>query len=399
MGAALEPRSVLRGKSLQELPELLDAWLLIEGQQVLAWGSMQGEVPRAEMEIDALGGSVLPAFVDSHTHLVFAAWREEEFVLRLRGKSYEEIARAGGGILNSTARLREMPEEELYEQALQRLEEVQRMGTGAIEIKSGYGLDVESELKMLRVVRRLKDQSPAPVKATFLGAHALPFEYKNNREGYIRLIVEEMLPRIADEGLADYVDVFCEKMAFDVSEMEEILTASAKYGLKPKVHVNQFNAMGGVEAAVRRGAVSVDHLEVVDERDLQVLAKADTIATLLPSAPFFLNDHYPPARSMADAGLALAIATDFNPGSSPSGRMAFVLSLACIKGGLLPAEAINAATVNAAHALELGNCCGTLAPGMRADFLLTHPIPSPAFIPYAFGSNWIQSVFLGGKQQ
>ncbi len=392
-GCAPEPRPLLRGGALASLPELRHAWLLLENGHIVAYGKMKDEIPRADVEVDAVGGSVLPAFVDSHTHLVFAAWREGEFVQRIQGKSYEEIARAGGGILNSAARLRQMPEEQLYEQALQRLEEVRAMGTGAIEIKSGYGLTPESEWKMLRVIRRLKEQSDKPVKATFLGAHALPAEYKTRREAYLQRIIREMLPRIADEGLADYVDVFCEKMAFSVSEMERILEAAAKYGLKPKVHVNQFNAMGGVEAAVRQGAVSVDHLEVVSEQDLDVLAKADTIATILPSAPFFLNDHYPPARKMADHHLAIALATDYNPGSSPSGKMAFSLSLACIKCGLLPEEALNAATVNGAHALELGEQCGTIAPGMRADLILTKPLPSAAFMPYAFGSNWVERVF------
>ncbi len=397
LGVAEEPPPLLRGKALATLPELTQAWLLIEDDRIAAFGEMGGELPRADVVIEAFGGSVLPAFVDSHTHLVFAAWREGEFVLRLQGKSYEEIARAGGGILHSAARLRQMPEEALYEQALQRLEEVQNQGTGALEIKSGYGLDTDSELKMLRVIRRLKEHSAAPVKATFLGAHALPLAYKNDRAAYIRLLIEQMLPRVAAEGLADYVDVFCEKVAFSVDEMEQILEASAKYGLKPKVHVNQFHALGGVEAAVRHGAVSVDHLEVVSERDLQILAKADTLAVILPSAPFFLNDHYPPARQMVDRGLALALATDYNPGSSPSGRMAFSISLACIKCGLLPAEALQAATVNGAHALELGELCGSITPGMRADLILTKPIPSPAFIPYAFGSNWVERVFLGGK--
>ncbi len=397
LGAVQKPRPLLRGKALAELPECSQAWLLIEADKVVSWGSMKEAVPRADVEIDAAGGCVLPAFVDSHTHLVFAAWREEEFVLRLRGKSYEEIARAGGGILHSAARLRNTSEEELYEQALQRMEEVRSLGTAALEIKSGYGLEVESEWKMLRVIRRLKEASAAPIKATFLGAHALPLAYKNKREAYLKLVVEEMLPRIAAEGLADYVDVFCEKVAFSVGEMERILEASAKYGLKPKVHVNQFHAMGGVEAAVRQGAISVDHLEVVSERDLQILAKADTLATILPSAPFFLNDHYPPARKMVDRGVALALATDYNPGSSPSGRMAFSISLACIKCGLLPEEALNAATVNGAHALELEQLCGSIAPGMRADLILTRPIPSPAFIPYAFGSDVVEKVFIGGR--
>ena len=396
IGAYPAPPPLLRGKALQELPELRNAWLLIEDGRVADFGvAAENPPPRADEEIHAGGGSVLPAWVDSHTHLVFAAWREGEFVQRIQGRSYEEIARAGGGILNSAARLREMPEEQLFEQALQRLEEVRSMGTGAIEIKSGYGLSLEGELKMLRVIRRLKEVSEAPVKATFLGAHALPAAYRDRREAYIRLIIDEMLPRIADENLADYVDVFCERVAFSVSEMEEILEAFAKCGLKPKVHVNQFNAMGGVEAAVRHGAVSVDHLEVMSEQDLKILAKANTIATILPSAPFFLNDPYPPAREMVDRGLALALATDYNPGSSPSGRMAFSVSLACIKCGLLPAEALQAATVNGAHALELGAECGALARGMRADLIITKPIPSTGFLPYAFGSNWVDRVLLG----
>ncbi len=398
LGARISPPPLLRGEALAELPELRNAWLLVEGGRIARFGSTaENPPPRADREIDAGGGMVLPAWVDSHTHLVFVAWREGEFVQRIQGKSYEEIARAGGGILNSAARLREMPEEQLFEQALQRLEEVRAMGTGAIEIKSGYGLSLEGELKMLRVIRRLKEVSRAPVKASFLGAHALPAEYRGRREEYLRLIIEEMLPRIAAEGLADYVDVFCEKVAFSVSEMERILEASAKYRLKPKVHVNQFNALGGVGAAIRQGAVSVDHLEVMSEQDFRHLAKASTVATILPSAPFFLSDPYPRAREMVDRGLAVAIATDYNPGSSPSGRMAFSVSLACIKCGLLPAEALQAATVNGAHALELGEECGALAPGMRADLIITQAVPSPDFLPYAFGSDWIARVVQGGE--
>lgn len=389
---------LLRGADMQHLPLIRDAYLLIEGDRIAGYGPMSECPDRADRQIDAGGGMVFPCWCDSHTHLVFAGSREAEFVDRIRGLSYEEIARRGGGILNSARRLRETPEEVLVEQAWQRLEEVRAMGAGAIEIKSGYGLSEDSELKMLRVIRRLKEMSPMPIKATFLGAHALPAEYRDNREGYMQLLIERLLPQIAGEGLADYVDAFCEKNFFSVEETSRIIDAGARYGLKAKIHTNQFNSMGGIEACVSRGAVSVDHLEVLTDAEIDCLVSSQTIPTLLPSAPFFLNDeHYPPARRMLNAGLPVALATDYNPGTSPSGSMSFVASLACIKLRMTPEEALNAATINGAAAMELSTDCGSITPGKLANVFITKPIPSIAYLPYAFGSELIEQVLVKGE--
>jgi imidazolonepropionase len=350
---------------------------------------------RADEIIDAAGGFVLPAFVDSHTHLVFAAPREQEFVQRIQGMSYQEIAQKGGGILNSARRLSTCSEEQLLEDAFARLQEVISYGTGAIEIKSGYGLSVESELKMLRVIRRLKEISPIPIKASFLGAHAMPMEYKENRNAYIHQILDEMLPRIADEDLADYIDVFCEKGFYSTEETDLILNVGAKYGLKPKIHCNQFNSMGGIETAIKYNAVSVDHLEVLNDEEIEALANSNTIATLLPTAPFFLNDdHFPPARKLVESKVAIALASDFNPGTSPSGNMQFVLSLACIKLRLTPEEAFNAATINAAYALEMEGELGSISKGKKANLMITVPMPSLAFMPYYFGVNLVKRMIL-----
>jgi imidazolonepropionase len=388
----------LRGIELSQLPCIENAFLLIENQRIADFGPMAFCPERAEKSVDATGCFVLPSWCDSHTHLVFAKSREDEWVNRLKGMSYEEIANRGGGILNSANRLQETPEEVLYEQASERLEEVAKSGTGLIEIKSGYGLTAESELKMLRVIRRLRESSLVEIKASFLGAHSVPMAYRNgNRQAYIDLIIKQMLPEIAAEGLADYVDVFCEKLAFSVAEMEEILVAASKFGLRPKVHVNQFNCMGGIEAAVRHGAVSVDHLEVVDEADITVLKASETIATLLPSAPFFLQDHVPPARRLLENNVAVALASDFNPGTSPSGKMPFVVSLACIMMKLIPEEAIQAATLNGAFALELASDYGSIARGKMANLIITKPMPSLAYLPYAFGSDLVDKVILKGS--
>ncbi|GJM32363.1 MAG: imidazolonepropionase [Saprospiraceae bacterium] len=386
------------GKEMQQLPTLKDAFLLVENNKIEAFGNMTDCPKRADQIIDASGRMVFPSWCDSHTHLVFAASRESEFVDRINGLSYAEIAEKGGGILNSARRLREMPETALLESAQRRLEEVIQFGTGAIEIKSGYGLSVEGELKMLRVIRKLKEQNNLPIKATFLGAHALPIAYRQNREGYLQLILQDMLPQIADEGLADYIDAFCERGFFSVAETARIIEAGAKYGLKAKIHTNQFNSMGGIEASVAGGAISVDHLEVVNEAEIECLLGSQTMPTLLPSAPFFLNDHYPPARQMIDAGLPVALATDFNPGSTPSGRMSFVLSLACINMKMRPEEAIQAATLNGANAMELDRQLGSITPGKLANFFITKPMPSIAYLPYAFGSDLVDRVFIGGME-
>lgn len=388
----------VKGSDMQFLPQQENAYLLIEGERIAGFGPMSTCPDRADLVMDLTGRWVLPAWCDSHTHLVFAASRESEFVDRINGLSYEEIALRGGGILNSAKKLRETPEEVLVEQAFSRLLHVQRHGTGAIEIKSGYGLNTESELKMLRVIRRLRDMTNMPIKATFLGAHALPPEYRENREGYLLEITTQMLPRIADEGLADYIDVFCEKNFFSVEETVSLIEAGARYGLKAKIHTNQFNSLGGIEACVKGGAVSVDHLEVLTDDEIACLAGADTMPTLLPTAPFFLNDnHRPPARRMLEGGLPVALATDFNPGSSPSGRMPFVISLACIQLRMTPEEAINAATINGAVAMELEEDLGSIAVGKLANILITKPIPSLAYLPYAFGTDLVEGIMIRGK--
>lgn len=396
-GLVLSHDRKIGGLKMNDLPIIENAFLLIEGEEIKDFGEMKNSPERATETIDATGKFVFPSWCDSHTHLVFAGSREGEFSDRISGLSYEEIAERGGGILNSAQRLQNTSESELIEQALRRIEEVRSYGTGLIEIKSGYGLTVESELKMLRVIQKLKAQTDLTIKATFLGAHTFPMEYRSNRKGYLDLIFNKMLPQIAEEGLADYIDVFCEKVAFSPEETIEIMEAGAKYGLKPKIHTNQFNCMGGIQASVAHHAISVDHLEVVNEEEIEVLKNSNTIATLLPSAPFFLNDHYPPARKLMDANLTVALATDFNPGSSPSGRMPFALSLACVKMRMTPEEAINAATINGAAALEEDANFGSITRGKVANIFITKPMPSVAYLPYSFGSDLVERVILKGK--
>ncbi len=395
--SSASPRSVVKGEAMRHLLSIDDAWLRIDGDKITGFGKMESCPDSAGTIINADGKMVFPSWCDSHTHLVFAGSREGEFADRINGLSYEEIAMRGGGILNSARRLQNTSEEQLFDKSWQRLEEVKRYGTGAIEIKSGYGLTVEAELKMLRVIRKLKEKSELTIKATFLGAHALPQEYKGNQNAYIDLIINEMLPKIAGEGLADYIDVFCEKVAFSPEETERIIQAGQQFGLKAKIHTNQFNCMGGIQASVRNGAISVDHLEVVNDEEIECLLHSETMPTLLPSAPFFLNDHYPPARKIIDAGLPVALATDYNPGSTPSGKMPFVLSLACIKMKMTPEEAINAATINGAAAMELQATHGSIGLGKIANIFITKPIPSIAYIPYSFGSDHIDTIILSGK--
>jgi imidazolonepropionase len=396
--AETSPRSVVKGSDMNHLPIIENAFLIVKDGIIQDFGAMDEFSNNLEGEvIDAKDKFVLPCWCDSHTHLVFAGSRETEFVDRIKGLTYQEIAHKGGGILNSAKRLQNTSEEELFEQALSRLHEVIGYGTGAIEIKSGYGLTVESELKILRVIKKLKKVSPISIKATFLGAHSIPLAYKENRKGYIDLIINEMLPKIAQENLADYIDVFCEKVAFSVEETIEIMKAGAEYGLRPKIHTNQFNCMGGIEASVAHGALSVDHLEVLTDEEIACLKDSDTMPCLLPSAPFFINDHYPPARKIIDQGLPVALATDYNPGSTPSGKMPFVLSLACIKMRMTPEEAINAATINGAKAMELEKTHGSIAKGKVANFFITKRIPSLAYIPYSFGSDVIEDVYIKGK--
>lgn len=395
-----EENVLLRGAALAELPKIDDAYLVVEDGVIAAFGAMSGlkEKPAAfSHHFDLRDRYVLPAWCDSHTHLVFAGSREAEFVDKIRGLSYAEIAAKGGGILNSSQRLNDASENELFVQSYARLQEVMKLGTGAIEIKSGYGLNLEGELKMLRVIRRLKEKSPIPIKATFLGAHALPQAYKENREAYLQLITDEMLPAIGAEKLADYIDVFCEQGFFTPEETEMLCKAGKQYGLKPKLHVNQLNSIGGVQAGIRQQAVSLDHLETMAEEDIHAFSGSQTVATLLPTAAFFLRMPFQPARKLIEADAAVALASDFNPGSSPSGNMNFVVSLSCIQMRMLPAEAINAATVNGAFAMELQQQVGSISVGKRANFIVTKPVPSVDYLPYAFGSNLIEKVFVNGE--
>lgn len=388
---------LLRGKELAGLKCLDNAYMLIEDGVIAEYGAMKPGLPETQNLVDASGHFILPCWCDSHTHLVFAASREEEFVDKLKGLSYAEIAAKGGGILNSAKKINKTSESELLRMAQVRLHEVIQMGTGAIEIKSGYGLSVEGELRMLRVIKKLKEISPIPVKATFLGAHTYPLEYKENHQGYIDLIINEMLPLIAKEKLADYIDVFCETGFFSPEETETICKAGMKYNLKPKIHANQLNLSGGVQTGVKLGAVSVDHLETMDDDAINVLANSDTIGTLLPTAAFFLRMPFQPARKLIDAGCAIALASDFNPGSSPSGNMNLVLAMSCIQMKMLPEEAINAATINGAYAMELQDKLGSITLGKNANLIFTKPIPSLAFLPYSFGSNLIDRVMIKGE--
>ena len=387
----------LRGSGLASLPSIDNAWLLIEDDTIADFGPMSRTPPAVEEKIDAAGGIVLPAWCDSHTHLVFAGSRESEFVDKLKGLSYAEINAKGGGILNSARRLAETDDNELFNAAWARLKELARLGTGAVEIKSGYGLTVEGELKMLRVIKKLKERSPLAIRATFLGAHTYPAEYRDNHQGYIDSIVHEMLPVIAREGLADYIDVFCEKGFFSPEETATVVRAGMSHGLVPKIHANQLNLSGGVEVGVGLGALSVDHLETMDEHTIATLAGSPTIGTLLPTAAFFLRMPMQPARALIDAGCAIALTTDFNPGSSPSGNMNLVVAISCIQMRMLPEEAINAATLNGAFAMSLGDQLGSIAKGKKANLQLTRPVPSLAYIPYSFGTNHIAQVFINGE--
>ncbi len=413
----------LKGNCLSDFLCLENAWMLIREGRIAAFGSMEEDwragahagvgvhviagsmgSPGSDVhtggsirEIDAGGALVLPAWCDSHTHIVFAGSREQEFVDKIKGVSYAEIAAKGGGILNSARKLADTPEEDLYYMAYARLVECMRMGTGAIEIKSGYGLSTEAELKMLRVIQRLKQNAPIPVRSTFLGAHAFPVAFKNNRDAYIDLVVEEMLPQIQAEGLADYIDVFCEDGFFTQSETERICRAGMERGLIPKIHANQLNRSGGVQAGVAVGALSVDHLETMGPEEIACLQGSTTIATLLPGAAFFLRMGYPPARAMVDAGLTLALASDYNPGSCPSGNMNFVVALACIQMKLTPEEAINAATINGAYAMGVGQEVGSITEGKKANLIFMRPVPSLAYLPYAFGTTHIDRVMINGE--
>ena len=390
--------NMVSGKEMNDLPILNDAFLLLENNIISDFGKMVDCPTNSDAKIiDVTGKIVLPTWVDSHTHIVYAGNRVQEFVDRINGLTYEEIANRGGGILNSAKKLNETSENDIYEQSKLRLEEVMQQGTGAVEIKSGYGLTVEGELKMLRVIKRLKENYPIEIKATFLGAHAFPSEFKENHKAYIDLIINEMLPKIAEENLADYIDAFLETGYFSVDETVKIIQAGKKYGLQAKIHVNQFTAIEGIKACVENNALSVDHLEVVTDEDIKVLKNSKTMPVALPSCSYFITIPYTPARKMIDAGLPLAIATDFNPGTTPSGNMNFVVAAACIKMKMTPEEAINAATINAAYAMGVSVTHGSITKGKKANIIITKPLTSFYQLPYEFTSNLIDKVMIEGQ--
>ncbi|MEM0542949.1 imidazolonepropionase [Flavobacterium sp. j3] len=386
------------GSEMAHLPTLKNAFLLIENDLIASYGVMQ-DCPKinADKTIDADGKIVLPSWCDSHTHIVYVGNREQEFVDRINGLTYEEIANRGGGILNSAKQLNDASEEEIYNQSEKRLQEIIKQGTGAVEIKSGYGLTVEGELKMLRVIKKLAKNYPITIKATFLGAHAFPKQFKENHNGYIDLIINEMLPKIAAENLAHYIDAFCETGYFSVEETERIMEAGIRYGLRSKIHVNQFTAINGIAACVKHNALTVDHLEIVTDEDIMALKKSETMPVALPSCSYFISIPYTPARKMIDAGLPLALASDFNPGTSPSGNMNFVLATACIKMKMTPEEAINAATINGAYAMGISETHGSITVGKKANLIITKPLHSYYELPYSFGSNLIEQIILDGK--
>lgn len=397
------PQQKVAGKAMSEIGTIRDAWLHVKDGVIADFGMMESlpaelklNSGRAEI-IDASDRLVFPSFCDSHTHLVYSGSREIEYMDKIKGLSYEEIARRGGGILNSAKRLHESSEEELIREALFRLNEIMWLGTGAVEIKSGYGLNVGDELKMLRVINRLKELSPVTIVPTFLGAHAVPQEYKNNQEEFVNLVINEMIPGVAAGNLADYIDVFCDKGFFTVEETDRILLTGMKYGLRPKIHANELDFSGGIQVGVKYNALSVDHLEYTGDAEIDCLLQSDTMPTILPGAAFFLGMVHSPVRKMIDAGLPVAMASDFNPGSSPSGNMQLILSMACINYRMLPAEAIHAVTINSAYAMGLSETHGSIARGKKANLFITTPIPGIEFMPYAYGSNKVETVILNGK--
>ncbi|WP_104733894.1 imidazolonepropionase [Hanstruepera ponticola] len=392
--------TLVSGQDMKVLPTIKNAFLLIDHDTIVDYGKMSDSVGlKADNIIDANNKLVLPTWCDSHTHIVYAGNREQEFVDRINGLSYEDIANRGGGILNSAEKLQNTSEDDLYEQSAERLQSVINLGTGAIEIKSGYGLTVAAELKMLRIIKRLKKNFPIKVKGTLLAAHAVPKDFKNNKEAFVDLVINELIPEVSKLQLANYIDVFCEKGYFDLKDTERILECASQFGLVPKIHVNQFNAFGGVALGVKFGALSVDHLEELNNEDIEALKNSRTIPVALPSCSYFLSIPYTPARRLIDAGLPLALATDYNPGSTPSGNMNFVISTACIKMKMTPEEAINAATINGAYAMGISNMYGSITKGKKANVIITKPVPSYNYLPYAFGDNHIDSVIINGQVQ
>ena len=404
IGIDADNRQWVRGAEMKELKTLSNAYLLIKDELIAGFGTMEqlnfdASAGQDLLQIDATGKMVFPSFCDSHTHLVYAGSREIEYIDKIKGLSYEEIAKRGGGILNSSTLLHATSEDELYDAAWQRLEEIKYLGTGAAEIKSGYGLTVEDELKMLRIIRRLKENSALTIRATFLGAHAFPAAYKHRHDDYVALIINEMIPLIAAEDLADFIDVFCERGFFTIQQTEQILMAGMKYGMRAKIHANELSSSGAIQVGVKYDALSVDHLEFTGNEEIARLLASDTMPTLLPGAAFFLEMPYAPARKMIDAGLGVAMASDFNPGSSPSGNMQFILSMGCIKYKMLPEEAINAVTINSAYAMGVSDELGSIAIGKRANVFITKPIPSYQYMAYYYGHNKVETVILNGKIQ
>ena len=399
------PRSWVAGKEMSQLGIIPNAYLLVDNDKIAGFGRMEdldmesiyagGEIVK---EIDATGRLVMPSYCDSHTHLVYVGSREIEYIDKIRGLSYEEIAKRGGGILNSAERIRKASEEELFEAAYNRIQEIAGFGTGAVEIKSGYGLDTGSELKMLRVIRRLKEETPLLIKATFLGAHAVPTEYKGRQTEYVNMIINEMIPLVASEDLADYIDVFCDRGFFTVEDTDRMLNAGMKYGMRAKIHANELDYSGGVQVGVKYDALSVDHLEYIGEDEIQCLLGSETMPTVLPGAAFFLNMPCSPVRNMIDAGLPVALASDYNPGSSPSGNMKFIMSLGCINYKMLPEEVIHATTINSAYAMGVQEKAGSIAVGKLANFYITLPIPGIEYLPYAYTADIIEAIFLKGEQ-
>ena len=395
-----QKRIAVCGEAMANLNCIDNAYLIIEGDQIIDFGQMKDlQETNAEKIVDANNRFVLPSFCDSHTHLVYAGSREIEYIDKIKGLSYEEIAKRGGGILNSAKRLQETSEDKLYEDAMQRLEEIKSYGTGAVEIKSGYGLTTEAELKMLRVIRRLKENSPLTIKANFLGAHGVPMEYRGRQGEFVDLVINEMIPLVVKENLADFIDVFCDTGFFTIEETDRMLFAGMQHGLVPKIHANELDYSGGIQVGVKYNALSVDHLECVGDEEIACLKASQTMPTILPGAAFFLNMPYSPARKMIQAGLPIAMASDFNPGSSPSGNMQMVLTFACVNYKLTPQEAINATTLNSAYAMGISQTHGSIAKGKKANFYITKDIPTIEYIPYYYGTNKVDRVFLNGKEQ
>jgi len=404
IGIQEEGKLLLKGKEMAQLNTIQDAWLLIDGEKIKDFGSMQDlneeifdDIDEYN-EIDATGKIVMPSFCDSHTHIVYAGSREIEYSDKIKGLSYEEIAKRGGGILNSAKLLHNISEDELYEQSLERIHEIIGQGTGAVEIKSGYGLTPEDEIKMLRVIKRLRETTPIIIKSTFLGAHAVPAEYKGRQGEYVDLVINEMLPLVAEEDLADYIDVFCDQGFFTVEETDRILMAGVKYGMRPKIHANELANSGGIQVGVKYNALSVDHIEYTEKDEIEALLSSETMPTVLPGAAFFLNMPYAPARNMINSGLPVAFASDYNPGSSPCGNMKLMMSFACVNYRLLPEEAINATTLNTAYAMGVSDITGSITKGKLANLIITTDIPTYQFLPYAYGSDLVHSVFLNGQK-